>query len=66
MVEFCVLRLGTDMCQWELMELVPILQDDDKVAPRMSGKAVITIGDRYLCWVDYEKGFLLCDMADEA
>jgi hypothetical protein len=66
MVEFCVLRPFMDVRQWELIEPVPILQDDDKVAPRLSGDVVITVGDRYLCWVDYEKGFFLCDMADEA
>ncbi|OQU82988.1 hypothetical protein SORBI_3005G058000 [Sorghum bicolor] len=77
MLEFCVLRTGTstgtgtgtgtDMPQWELMEPVPILLDNNEVAPRLSsGNAIIPVGDRYLCWVDYENGFFLCDMADEA
>jgi hypothetical protein len=25
--------------------------------------AVIPVGDRYLCWLNYLTGFLLCDMA---
>ena len=67
MVEFCVLRTGTgtDMRQWELMEPVPILQDDDNEVAPVEGNAVIPVSDRYLCWVDCKNGFFLCDMVDE-
>ncbi|CAD6257954.1 unnamed protein product [Miscanthus lutarioriparius] len=54
------------MRQWELMEPVPILQDDDNEVAPVEGNAVIPVGDRYLCWVDCKNGFFLCDMADEA
>ncbi|PUZ44006.1 hypothetical protein GQ55_8G053500 [Panicum hallii var. hallii] len=27
---------------------------------------IVPVGDRFLCWVKHESGFLLCDMADDA
>ncbi|CAM0146232.1 unnamed protein product [Urochloa decumbens] len=68
MAEFCLLRHG--MSQWELKEPVHIIQDEggqgiEQLHPRSSRNIIIPLGDRFLCWVNFESGFLLCDMADE-
>nr|CAB3491034.1 unnamed protein product [Digitaria exilis] len=67
MAEFCLFRHGGT--QWELKEPVPIIQDDGSSTERLRTRGgrdtIITLGDRFLCWVRYETGFLLCDMADE-
>ncbi|KAF0895791.1 hypothetical protein E2562_016524 [Oryza meyeriana var. granulata] len=58
--ELCVLRPGRDY--WELMRL-SILHDGETVGNELSSwhaDAVVPIGDRFLCWVDYLRGFLLC------
>ncbi|RCV37312.1 hypothetical protein SETIT_8G052700v2 [Setaria italica] len=69
MAEFCLLRHGTS--QRELKEPVPIIQDEgskgvEQPRRRCGIDTIIPLGDRFLCWVTYESGFLLCDMADEA
>ncbi|KAL6658324.1 hypothetical protein ACP70R_003910 [Stipagrostis hirtigluma subsp. patula] len=62
-----VLRVGHE---WELKQAVPIVDVNgegnkgDKTSSRWRGTdAVFPIGDRFLCWVNYNSGFLLCDMA---
>ncbi|OEL16598.1 hypothetical protein BAE44_0022383 [Dichanthelium oligosanthes] len=69
MAEFSVLRVGTS--QWELMEPVPIVDDEDDKAGELlqlswCTNTAIPVGDRFLCFVGYKSGFFLCDMADEA
>jgi hypothetical protein len=67
MAEFCVLRPG--MRQWEVMEPVPILHDLGAKGDELileSPRFAVSVGDRFLCWVHYNTGFVLCDFADEA
>ncbi|OEL22324.1 hypothetical protein BAE44_0016656 [Dichanthelium oligosanthes] len=65
--ELCVLRLGNN---WDLKRAVPIVHEDggqgDGLPHWWESVAAIPVGDRYLCWVNYLDGFLLCDMADMA
>jgi hypothetical protein len=74
--ELCVLRLGRQD-EWELKQAVPIVfDDDDLLEAGIKGDEMVRqwqtvtdvpAADRFLCWVDYRCGFLLCDMAaDEA
>ncbi|KAF8711114.1 hypothetical protein HU200_029120 [Digitaria exilis] len=67
MAEFCLLRHGAR--QWELKEPVPmIIQDEGSTErPRTRGgrDTIVPLGNRFVCWVRYETGFLLCDMGDE-
>ncbi|PVH33727.1 LOW QUALITY PROTEIN: hypothetical protein PAHAL_8G055000 [Panicum hallii] len=69
--EFCLLRRGAP--RWELKEPVPIVVHDDGGSKggveQLRGRCtntIVPVGDRFLCWVKYESGFLLCDMADDA
>ncbi|KAL6653493.1 hypothetical protein ACP70R_009071 [Stipagrostis hirtigluma subsp. patula] len=68
--ELCVLRPARR--EWELKTAVPIIHGDDDAGggePRRwrTADAVVSVGDRFLCWVNLAGGFLLCDMAgDEA
>ncbi|CAL4985586.1 unnamed protein product [Urochloa decumbens] len=68
MAEFCLLRNG--MSQWELVEPVPIIRDEggkdiEQLHTQCGRNTIIPLGDRFLCWVKYISGFLLCDMEDE-
>ncbi|RCU61676.1 LOW QUALITY PROTEIN: hypothetical protein SETIT_J024400v2 [Setaria italica] len=47
--------------EWELNQAVPIIHG--KAMRRWQTNAAVPIGDRFLCFVDYLHGFLLCDMA---
>ncbi|OEL22323.1 hypothetical protein BAE44_0016658 [Dichanthelium oligosanthes] len=68
--ELCVLRHGRGV--WELMEAVPVVLDEMASSGKGAAKlmqewetdAAIPIGDRFLCFVDYLRGMLLCDTAD--
>ncbi|CAL4995008.1 unnamed protein product [Urochloa decumbens] len=69
MAEFSLLRRGVP--EWELKELVPIFREEggegiEQLRTRGGNNTIIPLGDRFLCWVKYESGFLLCDMEDEA
>ncbi|CAN6362434.1 unnamed protein product [Urochloa humidicola] len=63
--ELCVLRLGHH--EWVLNQAVPIVSDGKlpvaDAMRRWETDAVVPVGDRLLCFVDYLRGFLLCDMA---
>ncbi|CAL4994978.1 unnamed protein product [Urochloa decumbens] len=68
MAEFCLLRNG--MSQWELLEPVPIIRDEggkdiEQLHTQCGRNTIIPLGDRFLCWVKYISGFLLCNMEDE-
>ncbi|KAL6658429.1 hypothetical protein ACP70R_004015 [Stipagrostis hirtigluma subsp. patula] len=62
----CVFRLGE--CEWEFKEAVPMVLDEgskgDELRQWQFSESVVPIGDRFLCWVNYLSGFLLCDMAE--
>jgi hypothetical protein len=69
--ELCVLRLrpgGHDHHDW-VLKRVPIVHhegDDGELwlwSEMMD--AVVPVGSRFMCWVDYSRGFLVCDMAEE-
>ncbi|CAL4982147.1 unnamed protein product [Urochloa decumbens] len=68
MAELCVLRLAND---WEINTAVPIVHGDgggkggDGLPDFWKAVAAVPVGDRYLCWINYLSGFLLCDMADK-
>ncbi|CAL4989288.1 unnamed protein product [Urochloa decumbens] len=56
--------------EWELVEPVPIIRDEggkdiEQLHTQCGRNTVIPLGDRFLCWVKYISGFLLCDMEDE-
>jgi hypothetical protein len=72
--ELCVLRLGRT--EWEVKTAVPITLldaggdgDGTTVPPSPSlgygygSDKVVPVGDRFLCWVHYHLGVLVCDMA---
>ncbi|KAG0528994.1 hypothetical protein BDA96_05G060000 [Sorghum bicolor] len=67
-----VLRLGgRGGGGWELNKAVPIVQNHGggklHVLPDWwEAVGVIPVGDRYLCWLNYLAGLLVCDMADKA
>ena len=52
-----------------IKQAVPIIFDDhqgskgDTVMRRWQADAALPVGDRFLCWVNYLLGFILCDMA---
>nr|CAB3470839.1 unnamed protein product [Digitaria exilis] len=74
--ELCVLRHGgsRDDDQWELIREVPIVLDNNgsssskcsnnKLHQRQwrCSNRVIPVSNRFLCWVDYIHGLLMCDM----
>ncbi|TVT96818.1 hypothetical protein EJB05_57957, partial [Eragrostis curvula] len=66
--ELCVLHPHRD-CKWKIKK-VPIVYDtgskDDKGEELLrwwGTDAAFAVGERFLCWVDYMRGFLLCDVA---
>ncbi|KAJ1274700.1 hypothetical protein BS78_05G081900 [Paspalum vaginatum] len=65
--ELCVLRPGRG---WELNEAVRIVHTDGSgnhdLERWQETHAVVPVGGRYLCWVNYDLStFLVCDMAEE-
>ncbi|CAN6362433.1 unnamed protein product [Urochloa humidicola] len=63
-------RLGrTD--EWEIKKALPIVLDAggerDEPVPWLGNTSdkVVAVGDRFLCWVNYYKGVLVCDMVEE-
>ncbi|CAL4985590.1 unnamed protein product [Urochloa decumbens] len=68
--ELCLLRLGTP--RWDLMEPVPIVYDQDfekgdtMLWLSRGNDTALSVGERFLCLFGYERGFYLCDLADEA
>jgi hypothetical protein len=77
LAEVWVLHAGRR--EWELKPATPIILDDDEGDSAVKqdklrlwswhwymGGKVVPVGNRFLCWVDYNRGFvLLCDMAEE-
>ncbi|KAF8658980.1 hypothetical protein HU200_058820 [Digitaria exilis] len=60
--ELCVLRhSGSCDYQWELIKDVPIVFDNNG-SSRCSNKLQQQRHNRFMCWVDYIHGLLLCDM----
>lgn len=74
--ELCLLRPGRDR-EWQLKTRVPIVVDDDNKGKRDDSQdayddgplqwwwtdAAFAVGNRFLCWVNYLRGFLFIDMA---
>ncbi|KAL6658322.1 hypothetical protein ACP70R_003908 [Stipagrostis hirtigluma subsp. patula] len=65
--DLCVLR---GHGEWELVEQVPVVVDDGDCCQEdllwwWETDAAVPVGDRYLCFVDYIRGFLLYDTAAE-
>ncbi|KAL6647555.1 hypothetical protein ACP70R_014992 [Stipagrostis hirtigluma subsp. patula] len=62
----CVFRLGGR--EWEFKEAVPIVLEEgskgDELYQWRLSESVVAVGDRFLCWVNYLCGFLLCDMVE--
>ncbi|CAL5009721.1 unnamed protein product [Urochloa decumbens] len=65
--ELCMLRIGVGD-QW-INRRLPIVEgstSSSKLQPwRMRHyipQAAVPVGNRFLCWVDYNHGFILCDM----
>ncbi|OEL16601.1 hypothetical protein BAE44_0022380 [Dichanthelium oligosanthes] len=67
MADLCVLRHGRS--QWELKRSLPIVHDEgdkgDEVLDAWQSSTVVPVADRYLCWVEYHSGLIICDMAAE-
>ncbi|TVT96817.1 hypothetical protein EJB05_57956, partial [Eragrostis curvula] len=63
--ELCILQPGC--CEWEL-RVVPIIfpntGEPNKLMEGWRTDVVVPVSDRFLCWVDYLRGFLLGDMAE--
>ncbi|CAL4995052.1 unnamed protein product [Urochloa decumbens] len=59
--EICVLRQGGD---WDLKQLPIVHHEGSKLPkwPRLD--AVIPVGIRFMCWVDYASGLFVCDITD--
>ncbi|CAN6380762.1 unnamed protein product [Urochloa humidicola] len=67
MADLNVLRIGNS--EWEMKREVPIVLNNggSRGETRLRlwvPEKVIPIGDRFLCWVKYSRGILVCDMAD--
>ncbi|CAL4982175.1 unnamed protein product [Urochloa decumbens] len=64
MANLGVLHFGRN--QWELKSLVPIVHNKgrkgDEVLSCWHGDMAIPAGDRFLCWYQQQRGFILCDM----
>jgi len=63
--ELCVLRPGAQ--DW-VHKRVPIVHHEGEgvlVRDWTEIDAAVSVGSRFMCWVDYLSGFLLCDMAEE-
>jgi hypothetical protein len=68
--ELCVLRPGRR--DWELKVAVPIVHSNEVGEGRhdlgewQELNAAVPVGNRFLCWVNYDRStFLVCDMAEE-
>lgn len=66
-VDLNVLRLGSS--EWDMRWAVPIVLGDgsrDGMILRRWGlpDRAVPVGTRFMCWVKYSSGFLICDMAD--
>ncbi|TVT96814.1 hypothetical protein EJB05_57953, partial [Eragrostis curvula] len=62
--ELCMLWRG----EWELRVVPIIFPNAGKPRKLMEGwstDVVVPVADRFLCWVDYLRGFLLGDMAED-
>ncbi|TVU26518.1 hypothetical protein EJB05_29068, partial [Eragrostis curvula] len=64
--ELCMHRLGES--EWEIKREVPIVFDKGSKGNELQRwrfpNRAVPVGDRFLCWVNYIHGFLLCDMAE--
>ncbi|KAF7106409.1 hypothetical protein CFC21_107143 [Triticum aestivum] len=62
--ELCLLRSGRWDCE---LKRLPILHGDGKreEVSLWSTDAVIPVGDRFLCWVDYYRGVIFSDAWEE-
>jgi hypothetical protein len=64
--ELCVLRSGS--LEWETKRPSVIYAEGargDEVNQSWETDAVVPIGDQFLCWVDYNRGLVLCDVFDD-
>ncbi|KAG0528987.1 hypothetical protein BDA96_05G059300 [Sorghum bicolor] len=70
----CMLRIGRDR-EW-IVKRVPIVEHCREGSSELLQQpwhwwlsfiahAAVPVGNRFLCWVDYNSGFIVCDMADE-
>jgi hypothetical protein len=65
LADLCVLRVGWS--EWELKRAVPITHEEGKELMGLTSPSMtIPVGDRFLCWVNYDIGLVVCDMAEEA
>nr|CAB3489285.1 unnamed protein product [Digitaria exilis] len=67
MVDLNVLHLSSS--EWEMMRVVPIVLGDGSRDEMVLSRCdlpdmAVPVGGRYMCWVKYSSGFLICDMAD--
>jgi hypothetical protein len=65
--EFCVLRSDSLPFVWESKRPSVVYAEGakgDELNQWWGTDAVVPIGDQFLCWVDYFRGLLLCDMFD--
>ncbi|CAL4995038.1 unnamed protein product [Urochloa decumbens] len=74
--ELCVFRPGVSNDGWELKQAVPIVYGDGESASgggidakhlpdwQWQTDAAIPVSDRFLCFVDFLRGILVCDTVD--
>ncbi|KAL6658443.1 hypothetical protein ACP70R_004029 [Stipagrostis hirtigluma subsp. patula] len=56
-------RLGSH--EWEKKQ-VPIVVAEEVPHDGLNSCTTVPVGDRFMCWVDYHSGFVVCDMAEES
>ncbi|KAL6658441.1 hypothetical protein ACP70R_004027 [Stipagrostis hirtigluma subsp. patula] len=56
-------RLGSH--EWEKKQ-VPIVAAEEVPHEGLDSCATVPVGDRFMCWVDYRSGLVMCDMAEES
>ncbi|KAG0528985.1 hypothetical protein BDA96_05G059100 [Sorghum bicolor] len=66
LANLCVLRVGRS--EWEHKCAVPILHEEGvELMGLLSGPDMtIPVGDRFLCWLWFGRGLVVCDMAEAA
>ncbi|CAO2145762.1 unnamed protein product [Urochloa humidicola] len=60
--EVCVLR-GSG--EWALKQVPIVLQEGGVLQDYPQIDAVVPVGARFMCWVDYNSGIFMCDMVEE-
>ncbi|KAL6595686.1 hypothetical protein ACP70R_048026 [Stipagrostis hirtigluma subsp. patula] len=56
-------RLGSH--EWEKKQ-VPIIVAEEVPREGLDSCTTVPVGDRFMCWVDYHSGLVVCDMAEES